>query len=111
MIHLRILLIKIKDILGLFMNVQKNTHIIISLKGFIPQEGGEDALFIPMEKADLKVWTGDKLLFRGLIKETQIVHEGGGYQIFIQGISNTIQIDYEKKNCTFQNIRTFLGCT
>lgn len=95
--------IPIEDLQDFSMNIQKNSHAVISLKGFVPQEAGEDALFVPMEKADLKVWTGDKLLFRGMIKEAQIVHEGGGYQIIIQGISNTIQLDYERKNRTFQN--------
>ena len=95
--------IPIEDLLDFSMDTQKNSHAVISLKGLIPQEVGEDALFVPMETADLKVWTGDKLLFRGLIKEAQVVHEGGGYQIFIQGISNTIRLDYEKKNRTFQN--------
>ena len=95
--------IPIEGLLELSMDMKKNSHAVISLKGFVPQESGEKALFGSMENADLKVWTGDKLLFRGLIREVQVTHEGEGYQIFIQGISSTILIDYEKKNRTFQN--------
>ena len=95
--------IPIEDLQELSMEIKKNSHAVVLIKGFVPQEIGEEALFVPMENAGLKVWAGDKLLFRGLISKVQLIQEGQGYQIFIQGISNTIQIDYEKKNRTFQN--------
>lgn len=95
--------IPIEDLQELSMEIKKNSHAVVLIKGFVPQEIGEEALFVPMENAGLKVWAGDKLLFRGLISKVQMIQEGQGYQIVIQGISNTIQIDYEKKNRTFQN--------
>lgn len=95
--------IPIEDLQDFSMEIKKDSHAVMSLQGFVPQEAGEEALFGAMENADLKVWTGDKLLFRGMIREVQIAQEGLGYQVFLQGISQTAWLDYEKKNRTFQN--------
>ncbi len=95
--------ITIEDLQELTMEVKKNSHAVVLIKGFVPQEMGEEAMFVPMENTGLKVWAGDKLLFGGLISKVEMTHEGWGYQITIQGISSTIQIDCEKKNRTFQN--------
>lgn len=95
--------IPIENLQDFSMEIKKDSHAVISLQGFVSQEAGEEALLGTMENADLKVWTGDKLLFRGLIRKVQIMQEGLGYQVFLQGISQTAQLDYEKKNRTFQN--------
>ncbi len=98
--------IPIEDLQDFSMEIKKDSHAVVSLKGFVPQEAGEEVLFGSMENADLKVWTGGRLLFRGLIREVQITQEGLGYQVFLQGISQTVRLDYEKKNRTFQNINS-----
>lgn len=85
------------------MEIKKDSHAVISLTGFLSEEDGETALFRSFENTDFKVWTGDKLLFRGLIREVQVCREGSGYQIFLQGISQTARLDYVRKNRTFQN--------
>lgn len=95
--------IPIEDLQDLSMEIKKDSHAVISLTGFLSEKDGETALLHPFENTDLKVWTGDKLLFRGLIREVQVCREGNGYQIFLQGISQTARLDYEKKNRTFQN--------
>lgn len=112
-------LVPIEDLQELSMEIKQGSHAVVSLTGFLAEEDGETALFHLWENAELKVWTGNRLLFRGLVREIQVTHEGRGYQISIQGISSTIQIDYKKKNRTFQNcsstyqeiIRKVLGDT
>lgn len=98
--------IPIEDLHAFHMEIKKDAHAMISLKGFVPQESGEEVLLGSMEEVDLNVWLSGKLLFSGIISEVQIMQEGQGYQVSLQGISKTVRIDYEKKNRTFQNINS-----
>ncbi|MBD5546500.1 MAG: hypothetical protein HDQ97_03760 [Lachnospiraceae bacterium] len=96
--------VPIEDLQDLHMDIQKDSHAVIELKGVISEKEGETALLKPMEAANLNVWTSEKLLFSGMIRDIQVIQEGQGYQVSIQGISKTAQIDYKKKNRTFQNV-------
>ena len=100
--------VPIEDLRALHMEIKKDSHAVIELEGFLSEKEGEEALCKPMEKADLNVWTGDKLLFSGMIQEIREVQEGQGYQISVRGISKTAQTDCRKKSRTFQNVnRTY----
>lgn len=100
--------VPIEDLRALHMEIEKDSHAVIELEGFLSEKEGEEALCKPMEKAGLNVWTGDKLLFSGMIQEIREVQEGQGYQISVRGISKTAQTDCRKKSRTFQNVnRTY----
>ncbi|MBD5547928.1 MAG: hypothetical protein HDQ97_11100 [Lachnospiraceae bacterium] len=98
--------IPIEDLQAFHMEIKRDAHAIIFLRGFVPQEVGEGILFDSMEDVNLKVWLSGRLLFSGLIREVQVTQEGEGYQVSLQGISKTVQMDYEKKNRTFQNVNS-----
>lgn len=94
--------VPITDLQELQMDLAGNAHAVISLAGYLPEEEGEEVLWKPVENAPLRVWKGDRILFSGFISGIQVAQEGKGYQLSIQGISATVQLDREKKCRTFQ---------
>lgn len=98
--------VPIEKLQELHMELQKDSHAVIRLTGMIDGQDGENALLKPVNKTDLKVWISDTLLFSGILKSIQIVQEGQVYQAYIEGISSTAYLDYERRSRTFQNTGT-----
>lgn len=98
--------VPIEKLQELHMELQKDSHAVIRLTGMIDGQDGENALLKPVNKTALKVWISDTLLFSGILKSIQIVQEGQVYQAYIEGISSTAYLDYERRSRTFQNTGT-----
>ncbi len=95
--------IPIADIQDFCMEIQANAHIYVWIEGMISDEEGEGCLLQPMVGTKLTVRADNRILFEGMLKETQIKQEGIGYHVSLVGVSFTELIDYQKKHRTFQN--------
>lgn len=95
--------IPIVDIQDFRMEVQENTHAYAWIEGMVSDGEGEECFLQPMAGTGLTVKANNRILFEGMLKETQIKQEGRGYQISLIGVSYTEQLDYQKKCRTFQD--------
>lgn len=95
--------VSMTDLEDLHLDITGGSHAVISLKGCLPEEEGQEALDRAVGDAPLRVCAGDKILFAGLMSGVEVTREGRRYQLSIQGISATAYLDREKKDRVFQN--------
>lgn len=91
------------DLQDFRLDIMGGDHAVVSLKGCLSEEEGEQALDRPVGDAPLRVFAGDRLLFAGLMSSMEVTREGRGYQLILEGISATAHLDREKKDRVFQN--------
>ncbi len=94
--------VPIADIKELHMEIRKNDHASIRLSGIVPDEAGDRVLLQALGDSRMEVWTGENMLFSGVLREVRITHEGSGYDVEVEGCSASKSLDYGKKKRTFQ---------
>ena len=80
--------ISIDDIKEFTMDIRKGEHASVFVKGEVTESKGKNALLQGLEDTELKVVIRDEMIFRGVIRDVTLSHEGKGYQILLHGISS-----------------------
>lgn len=96
--------IPIIDIQHFHMEQRANVHASFHAEAIIPEEEGEDALLQPLTGTFVKISADNRTLFTGILEEVHMIQEGRGYQLSMTGVSATKQLDYQRKNRSFQNV-------
>lgn len=96
----------IQDILDFTMEVKKNNHSRVRIKGTVPEETGMLPAFKSLVGNVLNIFvTDDKKtqLFCGFLYDLQISRMGNLYVAEIEGVSSTEALDRERKCRSFQD--------
>ncbi len=84
-----------------------NEHGQVLVKGILEEEVVRKGIRPFGSQETIAVYgikeSGEVLLFRGIIKEAEVVHQGGIYYVEIRGLSWSSLLDYEEKNRSFQD--------
>ncbi|MDD6626868.1 MAG: contractile injection system protein, VgrG/Pvc8 family [Lachnospiraceae bacterium] len=96
--------IPVIDIQYFHMEQQTNAHASFHVEGIIPEEEGEEALLQPLIGTVVKISADNRTLFTGIPEEVYMIQEGRGYQLSMTGVSATKQLDYQRKNRSFQDV-------
>lgn len=101
--------IELSGIKELSMEVEINNHGKIFIKGIISKKRYEEACKMKLLGKSFKLSymkDGEQIpLFIGLIQEVKMEREGGLYEIYINGYSQSIKFDDDKKIRFFQDKR------
>lgn len=97
--------ITIESIEELALEVKPGEHGKLILKGSIKEEDGHSTLFTPWEGTEIKLYGKGELLFYGLVRQINLIHEGGLFTALLEAVSTTARLDVEKKSRSFQDIQ------
>lgn len=103
--------LNISEIQGFDMEIKKNCHTIARITGVVSDEIGVSPILQSMEGSSITVSEADENgneinphILCGFISTVEIQQEGNGYIAGIEAISSTVQLDYEEKSRSFQNV-------
>lgn len=85
------------------MQCKLNEHVQVKLTAIIKEEEKDTYIEKVSEKKSLIVKKENDVIFNGMIKNATVEQEGGFYYLFVEGVSNTFQMDIQKKTRSFQN--------
>lgn len=88
-----------------------NEHVYFEASGRINEEDKDYYSHELSFGTELIVkYTGGNILFRGLITQVEVMHQGAFYSARIQGYSNTILMDITEKTRPYHNVsKTYTG--
>lgn len=85
-----------------------NQHAELYLSGLLKEENKDKYEQTIKSTKSIEIYTSEekkKCLFKGIVQESSLKHQGDVYFIIIKGISYSYLMDINKKSCSFQNQR------